>query len=146
MVDVKQVGLSIAAGAVFSGGTFLGAGLCALANKVNAFSLLKRALPVGIIGGVSSSVMAGVLLVSDCKEDMALALMATSLALTILGSPTLSKYISSDRISYIQSAAISTIGLGTGLTILGGSLFSVQAAGELKERLDRRREEEPYKR
>ena len=144
-MDMKQVELSIAAGAVFSGGTFIGTGLCALANKVNAFSLLKRALPVGIVGGVSTSVMSGIILKSDCKEDTALALMIVTFALTILASPTLSKYISSDRISYIQSAGFSGVGLGTGLTILGGGLLGVEAAGKLKERLERRPQEEPYK-
>ena len=141
MVAMKQVGQSIGIGAVFSAGTFLGAGLCSLANKVHVFSLLKRSLPVGIVGGVATAISTGIILGSDCEEDMALSLMVTTLALTVLASPTLSKYISSDRTSYIQAAALSGVGLGAGLTLLGGGLFSIEAAGKLRERLDRRQEQ-----
>ena len=129
-MELKPIGVTMAVGATFATATFIGAGLSGLANKVNgicarshAFSLMKTASPVAIIGGFNTTVTYGIILkTKPKKEGTVLALLVSTLALTVFASPHISKHLPTGKIGYIQSLGFSTVGLGTGLTMMEGGM------------------------
>ena len=132
-MELGPIGTPMAVGVTFATATFIGAGLSGLANKVNgicarphAFSLMKTASPVAITGAFNMMVTYGILLKTEPeKPDTVSALIISALALTVFASPHISKLLPTGKIGYIQSLGFSTVGLGTGLTMIGGGIMSL---------------------
>ena len=140
-MDTQKVGMAIGMGALFSAGTAVGAGLCALANKVHYLSLVRSSLPVAITGGISAMVVAGICQ-TDCKNDTKLAAIIAGIAMTMFSSPHLGKYLQGNRLSYLESAALTATSLGTNLAVFVGCLFTNSAYDDLKwRRLSREAQE-----
>lgn len=133
-MDTQKVGMAIGMGALFSAGTAVGAGLCALANKVHYLSLVRSSLPVAITGGISAIIVAGIYQ-TDCGADMKLLVAITGIAATIWASPHLAKYLSVDRLSYIESAVLTAPGVGVIGTSVSGYPFVCDAFNGLKGRI-----------
>ena len=147
-LENMKVGAGI--GALYCVGAVIGSGVCSLASKVHSLPLLKGSLSVGIVGGISNMVgvvsygdeepssvgivggisnMVGVVSYGD-EEPSArdvLSRVIAGFALTVFASPTLSKYISKSSINYLQSMAITTIGMSTSLGLFAGGLLIHEA-------------------
>ena len=124
-LENMKVGAGI--GALYCVGAVIGSGVCSLASKVHSLPLLKGSLSVGIVGGISN--MVGVVSYGD-EEPSArdvLSRVIAGFALTVFASPTLSKYISKSSINYLQSMAITTIGMSTSLGLFAGGLLIHEA-------------------
>jgi len=136
-MKIEDVGKAVGVGALFSAGTAAGAGLCALANKVHYLSLVKNSLPVAITGGVSATIVAGICQMEekDCGADLKLLAAIAGIAATIWASPHFAKYLSVDRLSYIESAVLTAPGIGVIGTSVSGYQFVSDAFSGLKGRI-----------
>lgn len=136
METTQKVGMAIGMGALFSAGTAVGAGLCALANKVHYLSLVKSSLPVAITGGISAMIVSGICQMEekDCGTDVKLATTVALIAATIWASPHFAKHLSVDRLSYLETAALTATGIGTTGTSVIGGVFAYEAFEQLKTR------------
>lgn len=118
MLDAKQVVGAIAIGTGFSVGTFMGAGLCGIANKVNAISFMKETSSVAITNGIATMVAILSCDFDNVKAMGFLARIAAVFAFTVLSSPTCSKYISGGRVSYIQATGLTALGMSTSIGMI----------------------------
>ena len=134
MNTIQKFGIAVGVGALFSAGTTISAGFCALANKVHYLSLIKISLPMAITGGISAMFVAGVYQ-ADCREDVKLLAAIAGIVATIWISPHLAQHFSVHRLSYLETAVLILPGLGTIGSIASGYPFVRDGLVSLKDRI-----------